>query len=70
MFTVAELAEKLRRSRSKTYDLIKKGKIGFYRLDGAIFVTQADIDAYLASCRVEPRQRVKTQRVLKHLTLD
>lgn len=75
MFTIAELAEKIRRSRSKAYDLVKKGKIGHYRIDGAIFVAQSDIDTYLASCRVEPRKKQPLPALLpcrkvERLTLD
>lgn len=76
MYSVLETSLKLRRSRSKVYDLIRQGKLGHYRLDGAIFVSQADIDAYLASCRVEPTQKSTgvmqpPARVqLRHLTLD
>ena len=73
MLTIIETALKLRRSRSKVYDLIKQGKLGHYRLDGAIFVTEADIETYLASCRVEPKRYANppSQRtVLKQLTLE
>lgn len=71
MFTVAETAKKLQRSLSKTYQLLKSGKIGHYRMDGAIFVTQTDIDEYLASCRVEPAGKPRRPaRQATHLTLD
>lgn len=65
LLTVAETAHRLRLSRSKTYDLISRKVIGHYRLDGKIFVAQADIEAYLASSRVDAvtPQRIRLRDV-------
>ena len=71
--TVAQAAEKIGISASKLYQLIAARAITHYRVGGKILFSQADVDAYLASCRVgavapvatAPRVQIK----LKHLRL-
>ena len=68
LLTVAELARKLKLSKSKIYEL--KDKIGWYRVGGSVRFTEADVQAYLDSCRVEngrPKQRA-THRPLRYLS--
>jgi excisionase family DNA binding protein len=70
---VNEVSKKLDVSASKVYQLASARKISHYRIGGKIVFTDADVDAYLASCRVAkvapvataPRISVK----LKHLNL-
>jgi excisionase family DNA binding protein len=73
MFTVAETAKKLRLSRSKVYALLQSRKLGHLRL-GKLFVTQTDIDAFLASKRVEvadaPKRKHPPRPTLTHLSLS
>ena len=72
--TVAQAADRIGISGSKLYQLISARAITFYRVGGKIIITDADVDAYVASCRVEavthkaaaPREQVK----LKHLRLN
>jgi excisionase family DNA binding protein len=49
MLTVRDVAERLRISPSKAYELTAKGKIAFYKVDGAIRVSEEQLAAYLAS---------------------
>lgn len=71
--TVAEAAKKIGISSSKLYQLAAARVISHYRVGGKILFSEADVDAYLASCRVgaatpvvaAPRVHLK----LKHLTL-
>jgi excisionase family DNA binding protein len=71
--TIAQAAEKIGISSSKLYQLVAARAITHYRVGGRILLSEADIDAYLASCRVgaitqivtAPRVQVK----LKHVTL-
>lgn len=72
--TVAQAAKRIGISASKTYQLIAARAISYYRIGGKIVLSEADIDAFLATCRVgavtpkvaAPRVQVK----LKHLRLD
>lgn len=75
MFTVAETGRILRMSRSKVDGLLKSKVLGHYKMGGRCFVTQADIDAYLASCRVEPQKKtplpvMPAPHRLQRLSLD
>jgi excisionase family DNA binding protein len=71
--TVAEAAKKIGISSSKLYQLAAARAISHYRIGGKIVFFEADVEAYLASCRVgavtpkvaAPRVQLK----LKHLTL-
>jgi excisionase family DNA binding protein len=71
--TVAEAAEKIGVSSSKLYQLASARVISHYRIGGKIVLSDQDVEAYLALCRVgavtpavtAPRMHPK----LKHLTL-
>ncbi len=74
MYSVKQAAERLGVSASKVYALANARKIGHYRIGGKVLFEGADLDAYLASCRVAvtasssplaPPPRV----VLRHLSL-
>jgi excisionase family DNA binding protein len=70
MHKVNQVAEKLNVSESIVYALIDAGRLACHRIGvgrGTIRVSTEDLDAYLASCRVEkgeeprpaPRPRLK-----------
>ena len=71
--TVKETAKRIGISASKVYQLVAARAIAHYRIDGKLVFSDADVDAYLASCRVgavatvtaAPRAQIK----LKHLNL-
>lgn len=71
MLKVAEVAERLRLSQSKVYELIDQQRLGHHRMDGAIRVSEAQLQAYLDDTRREPEHRkVPASRPrLKHLRL-
>ena len=71
LLTVRETAERLSISLSSTYDLIRSGRLPHYRIGGAIRLTAADLDRFLAGCRCEqPALTVKPPRPrLKHIKL-
>lgn len=70
---VRETAKRIGISVSKLYQLVSARAISFYRVGGKIIFHEADIDAFLASCRVgavtpmvaAPRARP----VLRHISL-
>lgn len=53
MFTVREAALKLGVSRLRLYLMAAHREIAHYRVGGKILFSDADIDAYLASRRVD-----------------
>jgi len=71
--TVSQAAARIGISPSKLYQLVTRKRIAHYRIGGKIVFSEADVAAFLESCRVGvvtppvagPRVRVK----LKHLTL-
>lgn len=73
MLTVRQTAARLSLSLTKTYELLRGGKLPHYRIGGAIRIAEADLDSFLSSCRREqeevtpspPRPRLK----LKHIKL-
>jgi excisionase family DNA binding protein len=71
--TVAQAAKRIGISASKLYQLTGARAISHYRVGGKILFTDADVDAYLAKCRVGAvTQTVTAPRVplkLKHLSL-
>lgn len=78
MLTVSEVAKRLGVSAALVYQLVAQGRLACYRIGlrrGAIRFAEADVEAYLASCRVEgaepmPRPRTAVRaRTLKHLHL-
>jgi excisionase family DNA binding protein len=54
MLTVADVAERLRKSRSFVYELIGAGRLSYFRVGGSIRVSEAQLTEYLES--VERRQ--------------
>jgi excisionase family DNA binding protein len=71
--SVAEAAQRIGISVSKLYQLASARRITHYRVGGKIVFFDADIEAYLASCRVGAvTPAVTASRVrlkLKHLSL-
>ena len=63
-----------RHQRFKTLSAYLGPAISFYRVGGKIVITEADVDAYLASCRVEAvtlkAAASRVQVSLKHLRLN
>lgn len=72
--TVKEAAKRIGISASKLYQLAAAGRIGHYRVGGKIIFSDADVDAFLASCRVgvatHPVATPRTRPRLKHLNLS
>lgn len=76
-YTVAEIAELLRLSQSQVYGLIEEGKLRAHRFtrrrNGAIRISQAQLDDYLASCETvppvepEPVRRPPSPAAFSHL---
>ena len=73
LLTVQQAAELLTISKRKVYDLVTAGKLPHYRIDNTIRIDEADVEDYLADCRVarqpivvepseEPRPRSKRRR--------
>jgi excisionase family DNA binding protein len=57
--TVQEAAKRLETVPRVVYDLCKAGVLGHHRIGvrrGVIRITEADVEAYIASRRVEPRE--------------
>lgn len=57
MLTVPEVAERLRVAVSTVYALVESGKLGAFRIgpnDGAIRVSEQQLEAYLNACRSLP----------------
>lgn len=76
MFSVKQAAERLSVSASKVYALANARKIGHYRIGGKVLFDAADLDAYLATCRVAPQAPTpppppaqRPPATLRHLTL-
>lgn len=74
LLTVREVAEILRVSPSLVYQLVEANKLACHRIgnrNGAIRISPADLDEYLARCRNEPQDKTpKPARPrLKHLKL-
>lgn len=57
MLTVPEVAERLRVAVSTVYALVESGKLQAFRIgphDGAIRVSEEQLEAYLNACRSLP----------------
>lgn len=57
MLTVPEVAERLRVAVSTVYALVETGKLGAFRIgpnDGAIRVSEEQLETYLNTCRSLP----------------
>lgn len=72
--TVREAAKRLGVSSSKMYQLASARRIAFYRIDGKIVFAEADVEAFLQSCRVGAVAPVATaprvRPTLKHIKLS
>jgi hypothetical protein len=68
MLTVTQSDEKLGLSK-QTYDIIRHRKIAHNRLEGRIMLDEADLDAYVGTCRIEAGTGPlgQTPKVYKHL---
>ena len=53
MLTVRETAKRLTISLSSAYDLIHSGELPHYRIGGAIRISEADFQDFLAAARLE-----------------
>lgn len=51
MLRVRDVAQRLNISLSKAYELINRGRIVHCRFEGAIRVTEEDLQDYIASCK-------------------
>lgn len=69
MLTVKQSAERLGVSLSKMYEIIRARKIAHYRFEGKIMLSEADLDAYIKTCRIEAGVRAPTRSpgVYRHL---
>ncbi len=52
--SVKEVAEQLRLSVRKVYELTSSGDLPSYKIAGSVRIAQADFDAYLESCKQLP----------------
>ncbi|MBI1313268.1 helix-turn-helix domain-containing protein [bacterium] len=58
MMTIHEVAERLRVAISTVYALVESGKLGAFRIgpnEGAIRVSEQQLETYLESCRSLPQ---------------
>lgn len=70
LLTVKQVAKMLQLSAKSIYALVSRGDLPAYRIGGAVRVAQADMDAYLATCRSEgPPEPVAGAVRLKYLSL-
>ncbi len=53
LLKVADVAERLKIGRTKTYNLLRTKKIPTYNFDGCIRVCEEDLERYIAQCRSE-----------------
>ena len=71
--TVAEAARKIGVSASKLYQLVAARAIAHYKIGGKIVFSDADVDAFLTTCRIgvaTPKAAPRCARLkLKHLNL-
>lgn len=72
MLTVSGVAKRLGVSTALVYQLVAQGRLACYRIGlgrGAIRFAESDVDAFLATCRVEPEKPKAAVHslVLKHL---
>lgn len=71
LLTVKQVADRLRLSKSKVYELIDRGHIVPHRFGGSIRITATDLGAYIDSCRVErqPQRKPARRPRLKHVQI-
>jgi excisionase family DNA binding protein len=75
MLPLKDAARRLGISRSKLYEKVSRREIVHYRIDSKILFAEADIEMFLAECRVEKsegstRPPATRSRRLKNLSLD
>jgi excisionase family DNA binding protein len=75
MLSVKQAAHRLGISRQKLYLMVSRREIPHFKIGSKILFTEADLQAYLAGCRVEPRKPVPVPSVppakaLRHLSLE
>lgn len=72
MYPIKQAAKQMGISPSKLYQLVSLRLIAHFRVGGKILISDRDIEAYLAGCRVETAEAPKPKPppvVLKHLRL-
>lgn len=72
MYKISQVAKLLALSPSKIYALVDTGKLGHYRMDGSIRVSEEQVQEYLERTRREPaapQTRASPRRELKHIRL-
>ncbi len=70
MLKVSQVASRLNLSESKVYELVEKGKLEHYRLDGAIRVSEEQLTAFLEnSKRGETPVSRQSRPRLRHIKL-
>lgn len=74
MFTVKEVAARLRVSAASIYNLIESGKLACHRIGagrGTIRVSEEDLSAFLSGCREVTSEAPKPlpKQKLRHLDL-
>jgi excisionase family DNA binding protein len=62
LFSVAEAAQLLSRSRFFIYDEIARGKLACHRIGGKIAISQDDLDSYVSRSRVAALGERKTKK--------
>jgi len=62
MFSVKDVAHHLSLSPSKVYELVDQGKIGHHRMDGAIRISQKQLEEYLKETERERRDETPKKR--------
>lgn len=72
LLTIQETSELLRLSRSKCYELTASGSLPSLKIGGSVRVMEADLLAYLESCRQAKPERKPRMAIprLKHLKLS
>ena len=68
LYTVAEVAKRLKVSARLVYRLVETGELACYRIASAIRVAEEDMQAYLAACKdsrhhLAPRTTTQLRRL-------
>lgn len=69
LFTIKQAAMKLQLSPSKVYELCVCGKLTHYRLDGAIRISEEQLQAYLKEREQSGSVHPPAPVPLRHITL-
>lgn len=73
LYTVRDVAELLKLSERKVYDIVSSGKLSAYKIGGSIRVSEEDLLAYLEDSRLvtrRTRRRPRRRQALKHIDLS